>query len=211
MGSHHHQTDFSRINVWRQYMKGETNTLAMVSGVIAILVIAVFLFWMFFSIPGEILLGLVVGLIPSGVIWHLQSKRDAKAHRDWLLTNKDAYLIEIVDTLISLIQNKDHSADKQSKILIKRIQDFQPALLCQGSPAVIRAWDELQENITNSRSDSDGGIKSTIRAGERFFRVIRKELGREDSALKPGEIWSSLLVKEDKHLALDACKNEKYN
>ena len=192
-------------------MKGETDTSAMVLGAIAILVIAVSFFWVFSNISVDILLGLAVGLIPSGVLWRIQSKKDAKAHRYWLLTNKDAYLVEMIDTLTSLMQNKNHSANKQSKAFLERMQDIQPALLCQGSPAAICAWNELQENITNSRSDGDGGAKSIIKAGEKFFRVIRKELGREDSALKPGEIWASLLVKEDKHLALDACKNEKYN
>ena len=47
-----------------------------------------------------------------------------------------------------------------------------------------------------------------IKAGERFLRAIRKELGHNDSSMSPGEVLATMLKPEDKQAALDACKGE---
>ncbi len=164
-----------------------------------------FLFWFFSKVSHEILLGLFAGLTPSGVLWYLQNRKDEKEHHNWLLRNKEAYLTEMVDVFISLLHDKKSSAEKKAEKLEKRLLRLQPALFVWGTPVVIHAWNQMQLNIKDSND-----LDNVIRNGERFFRSIRKELGHDDSLLKPGELWAALLRPGDKQRALDACKGETY-
>ncbi len=173
-------------------------------GVVIFLAIIIGLVFIFRNVDYQILLGVIVGLIPSGVLWHLQKKKDEKDHRDWLLRNREAYLLEIVDILISSASMKESSEEKKLKNMLDRLKNFNSAILVWGSPSMLRAWNEMQQVPVGV------GIKQATRNGERFLRKIRKELGHDDSKLKPGEVWATLLIPKDKQGALDACRNEVY-
>ncbi|MDD9868773.1 MAG: hypothetical protein OXU50_02600 [Gammaproteobacteria bacterium] len=164
------------------------------------------LFWFFSSVPHEILVGIFVGLVPSGILWHLQIRKEKREHRNWLLRNKEAYLTELVDILISSLHDEKGSEEEKVLKIRNKLKHFLPALLVWGTPPMLRAWNDLQ----NSRAKGGESEEDFIKGGERFFRTIRKELGHDDSALKPGELWATLIRSEEKQKVLDACKDEVY-
>ena len=171
------------------------------------LILAILIFGVVFllkNISSDIWVGLMA-LLSSGVLVYLQKRKEEREHRNWLLRNKEAYLTDIVDLLISSIQDKESSEKVKQAKLLKRLKHLKPALMLWGSPSFIRAWDLMQQMPTGVDSET------AIATGEKFFRAIRKELEHDDSSLKPGEISATILLKhEDKQIALDACKNEVY-
>ena len=174
-------------------------------GIVSLLVIIVLIWLLFSTVSQEILLGLFVGLTPSIVLYYLHIRKEERDRHDWLLRNKNAYLTEIVDILVSSGYNKEGSEEKKTATLLKRFEHLRPALLVWGAPSVLHAWNELQQ-ISH---DTDS-VESIIRKSERFFRVIRKELKHDDSKLAPGMVWATLLKPEEKQKSLDACKGEVY-
>ena len=198
MGSGYNGTDFQGIDVWGDSMKKQIFFgflfLAFVLGVP---------FWFFSNVSHEILLGLFVGLTPSVILWYSQKNKEEKEHKNWLLRNKEAFLIDFMDIFISLSQDKTSNAKQKEEIVLKRMHHIQLALLVWGSSAMFRAYEELLKATGED-------FASKTRSGERFFRIIRNELGHDDSALAPGAVWAHLLKSEDKQQALDACKGEIY-
>ena len=157
----------------------------------------------FSNVSHEILLGLFVGLTPSVILWYSQKNKEEKEHKNWLLRNKEAFLIDFMDIFISLSQDKTSNAKQKEEIVLKRMHHIQLALLVWGSSAMFRAYEELLKATGED-------FASKTRSGERFFRIIRNELGHDDSALAPGAVWAHLLKSENKQQALDACKGEIY-
>lgn len=174
-------------------------------GFLAFLVIVGLLLWVFSAISHEILFGVLVGLVPSGILFYQERQKAKMEYRNWLLRNKEACLIELVDTFISGLYDKKSSEEKKAEKIMKKLQMIQSSLLIWGSPSLIGAWNELQTSIGTSKSDEE-----TMRHSEKFFRVIRKELDHDDSDLAPGEIWATILKSDEKQKVLDACKGEIY-
>lgn len=177
-----------------------------VIGILALLIILGFLALLIRLLSTEVLLAFIAGAMPSVVLLYLQNRKEKKDDYNWLLRNKEACLAEIVDIFISLANDQQSSEEQKNKLLLQRVKRLQPALFVWGSPQVLRAWNELQEIPSDGET-----LENTIRRGEKFFRAIRKALGHDDSFLKPGELWATLLKSEEKQTALDACKNEVYD
>lgn len=171
-------------------------------GLIGIISFIIFLFWFF---TPEVLLAFIAGATPSVILLYLQNRKEEKEHHNWLLRNKEACLAEIVDIFISSLHDTKGREEEKAKRVIQRIKSLQPALFVWGSPSIICAWNEMQEKFS-----AGGSIENATRTGERFFRAIRKELGHDDTSLKPGELWATLLKPGEKQKALDACKGEIY-
>ena len=161
------------------------------------------LFWFFSNVSHEILLGLFVGLTPSVILWYSQKNKEEKEHKNWLLRNKEAFLIDFMDIFISSCQDKTSNAKQKEETALKRMHHIQLALLVWGSSAMFRAYDEFLK-VTGE------DLAGKTRTGERFFRIIRNELGHDDSTLAPGAVWGHILKPEDKQQALDICKGEIY-
>ena len=164
--------------------------------------IIVFLFWYF--TPGN-LSAYIAGLMPSVVLWYSQIRKEKSEHHDWLLRNKEACLAEIVDIFISQLQDKESSERAKNAKLLERIKYLQSGLFVWGSPTILHAWNEMQETSVEGIS-----VEEATRRGEKLFRIIRKELGHDDSSLKPGGLWATMLKPEEKEMAFEACRGEVY-
>ncbi len=171
---------------------------------LGLLIIAglVLLFWYLLSNNFNLFAGLMAGLTPSMITIYLQRENQEQEHRNWLLRDKNAFLVDIMDIFTS-ISNSDRKMTQ--KKLLERIKSIQPALLAHASSKVLKAWDDVK-NV-----EKYGDVERGIRNGERFFRVIRKDLGHDDSDLLPGAIMATIIIAEDKQEAFDACKGEKYD
>ncbi len=159
----------------------------------------VWLFWYLLSNNFNLFAGLMAGLTPSMITIYLQRENQKREHQNWILRNKDAFLIEIIDIYTSLLgPNKKQDVEK-------RLRNIQPALLAHGSGGTLKAWEEMA-SLTKGESPD-----AIIRRGERFFRALRKDLGRDDSKVRAGAVWAIILKPEDRQKAFDACKGEKYD
>lgn len=158
--------------------------------------------WLVFSTNADLAIGLVIGLVPTFITLYQRKKEREEDYKNWLMQNKEAYAIEMIDTLISQLSDSDNQSGEK---LLRRINRLLPSLLVWGSPNVMRLWEDLQ----NSPSDRD--TSEIIRRGERFLRTIRKSLRHDDSSLPPGAIWSLLIKADDKDQVYKACEGETYD
>lgn len=171
-------------------------------GFVILLVAGFTVYWIFREVDHNLLLGLIIGLVPSIITWILQKQRIAHEHQRWLLSDKKAYFVEIVHILSSMLAAGRKKKSMSTEDLVEKFESLRPGLITWGSPSIIRSWRELQK-------PSDD-LSEMYRKMERFLRVIRKEAGCDDSELKPGEVTSIFLKERDKQTVLDACKKEIY-
>ena len=164
---------------------------------LAILVGGVILFFKYFK--PETFIALIAGLLPAIIFWRLQIRREEKEHHNWLLRNKKAYLIDFVDNLSKTLHNKGTEAEKEKKIS-ESLKSFTPALVVWGTPDMITAWNELGKNELKDANNS-------IRMAEQLLRMIRKELGHDDSGLRKGEVMSIFIKGDEKDAIIKACQD----
>lgn len=150
----------------------------------------------------ETLIALIAGALPSLIFWRTQIRKERQDHRNWVLRNKEAFLIEFIDSLSQRLNNTDKSATKQEKELLKTLDYLRPALIAWGSPSIIEAWNNLGRI---KESNSTEGIKQ----GEKLLRTIRKELGHDDSNLEKGEVMAFFIKGDEKDSVIKACKDLK--
>ena len=180
---------------------------------------------MFFDLISEnhqLFIGLTAGLIPTVITLYTQKKIRETERRNWLLRNREAFLIELVDILVGrMLKSKTQPLTiriftwifdcilyclfLKTNSLLVRFADIKSPLVTYGSARSIRLWNEISSNKDNSDSSR------IIRSGEKFLRSIRKDLGIKDHKLQPGELWATLLLSKDRQQALDACKGERYD
>ena len=167
-----------------------------------------------FTSGQELLLGLLVGLVPTLItVW--QYKQQTKLeHKQWLLRDSNACLLETIDIFVSLLQQgqKKTNSKRQERKLLERFKNLRLALFAHASASTLKAWDTLMvEMVKGSLAPTLIREDQIIREGERFFRTIRRDLGHNDSDLQPGELWGALFDEEGKQKALAACKGEDYS
>ncbi len=151
----------------------------------------------------QLLLGLIAGLIPSIITILMQRQNQERERQNWLLRNKDAFLIEIIEIFVS---QTDPERKMTNKEMAKRIKNMRPAMIAHGSGDTLEAWAEMTSSSTENMS-----MEEITKRGERFFRAIRKDLGRDDSNTLPGAVSATLITEEEKQAIFDACKGEKYD
>lgn len=186
-------------------MEQESKAHTWLGALIILVVLGMIVFVAFIAIKyfqPETLLALIAGLVPSIIYWSVQRRKERKERENWILRDKKAYLLEIVNILNSILISQEGEGIKQRK-LKKRVESFRPALLTWGSAPMIKIWNELT-NMTNDSTE-------IIQNGEKLLRAIRKDLGHNDSSLKPGDVMAILVQSEEKEKVYEACKDDKYH
>ena len=178
-------------------MKSRIANLVLGFVILAILICALIL--LFNYLRPETFIALLAGLLPTIIFWKLQIRREKNEHHNWVLRNKEAYLIELVDTLSKTLNSKEDEAKKEKKIFTS-LRSFTPALIVWGSPAILTAWNELGRNASK---DTNTGI----RKAEQLLRTIRNELGHDDSNLRKGEVMSIFIKGDEKDKIIEVCKD----
>lgn len=160
-----------------------------------------FMYWLISS-NANLAIGLIAGLMPSFItIWQYKQQVE-REHKNWLMRNREACLVETIDIFISLVrENKEYSEKK----LEQRVKRLLPALFAHASAPTLKAWEKMKEISPHTNQ------RDIIRKGERFFRAIRKDLGHDDSELRAGALYGTLLDADGKQQALKACKGETYD
>ena len=105
-------------------MKSKIANLVLGFVTLAILIWALIL--LFNYLMPETFIALLAGLLPTIIFWRLQIRREKKEHHNWVLRNKEAYLIELVETLSKTLHSKEDEAKKEKKISLHYSLLLQP-------------------------------------------------------------------------------------
>ncbi len=146
-------------------------------------------------------IGIILAAMTFGYKIYRDRKKEKKEHRNWLLRNKKAILIEIVDLLISGLGK---TAKISTRELDERLRNINSALIAYGSKEILDAFAAFRM----SKGDKD--INKILKSAERLLRIIRAEFGFDDSQMRPGEVLS-VLVPREKGFAFEICKDENYD
>lgn len=172
------------------------------SSIIVLVTVVVFvgvMWWIFSNVPYQSLFAYLTGLTPTFFLMYSENKRAERERKNWLMRDKDAYLIEFMDSFIHLVQKKGH-ADIEAKL-----RDIQPAVLAWGSPTMLKEWSKLSE-ASDPQDESSSNKKL-----ERLLRAVRYDLGCDDSSLEPGEVLATIMKSGEKEKVLADCKGEIYD
>jgi len=184
-------------------MGKENNSIfGMLLGLGVLVIIGVILWWLISKEP-NIFMGLIIGLVPSAITFWRYNKEREQNYRNWLLRNKEACAIELVDILMSGMSNSDGTQQKSGqKDMLPRLRRLLPSLVIWGSPELLKQWETLQTE------SGEGSEEEIFRMGEAFLRTVRKDLGHDDSGLVPGALWATSIIPEEKHKVYDAFKGQ---
>jgi len=206
-----------------RFLKDHGGVLAAIAGIMAIAIATVYIlatFWTFWDKNLEIMVALIIGLAPSGVLLYSQNKKEKRERHNWLLQKREPVLFELIAMYTwafhglrsSAIKNASMKQQK-AKEFSKKVQAIQPRLLVWAPKSVFRILSDMETAFQSGSSAQDPieATAETIRFLERFFRTVRKELDHDDSLMKPGEVVGTILLSPDKENALEICKDEKYD
>ena len=110
---------------------------------------------------------------------------------------------EPVKKIIDLLDKMLLSGAKASKVrvpsaeVIRRVAEIRKQIIVQGSADLVQAWQVFFESVQEEADTED-----VIKAGEVFFRTLRKSIGHDDSELPFGMLTAIYLTREDKQMAL---------
>ena len=174
------------------------NTARKIIGIVAAFV-GTALFLRKMDVSGDLIVGLLIGLLPLIISLYQQEKKEEKERRNRLLADKNACVVEMVYMCVSLAKGDQQNILQKME---KQYRDIQPAIISWGSPKVLKAWMEFQ---TPSNPPEEVHIKF-----DKFLRATRNQLGVSNSGLRPGEVLSAIVRTEERQKILDACKDAVY-
>ena len=122
-------------------------------------------------------------------------------HEEWLLRDKEALLIDLIDIIsIILFKAREHNAG----YLQKRMELLLPAFIAHGSKNLLEAWYEFQDM-------SEVDLSDKFIQAEKLLRVIRKDLGQDDSETPPGHILMVIVKPGEREELLKHFRDVKYD
>ena len=97
--------------------------------------------------------------------------------------------------------------------LMEFMIDFGTDIKTYGSADVVNTWHRFTKELSLAESqsnDDDTKAKITFREAERLLRALRKNMGHDDSELRPGSIFATHVKENEKYKIFAACEGEKY-
>lgn len=157
-----------------------------------------------------ILVALIVGLAPSGVLLYAQFQKEKRERHNWLLQKREACLVAFVEFCMFAVDGTKGNAGKFQKLenkLVAKMLEIKPQMILWGREELFRVWARIEK----AREDY-GKIPDdvSVRLFDALFRTIRKELDHDDSAMLPGEAVGVILQPGARERALEICKGMTY-
>ena len=107
-------------------------------------------------------------------------------------------VMEAFDLLDRMLASGGSLSDRD---ILKRVKRIRKLLVIKADADLLVAWDQFAQTTDSNRSEIE-----VIRAGESFFRALRKSIGHDDSKLPFGFLTAIYLKAEDRHKAMTAGK-----
>lgn len=105
-------------------------------------------------------------------------------------------VMEAFDLLDKMLASGGNVSERE---ILKRVKRIRKLLVVKADADLLVAWEQFVQTTSANRSEID-----VIRAGENFFRALRKSIGHDDSTLRFGFLTAIYLKPEDKHKAMTA-------
>ena len=101
---------------------------------------------------------------------------------------------EAIDLLDKMLTSGGNVSGRE---IVKRVKYIRKLLVAKADADLLVAWDQFAQTTDSNRSEIE-----VIKAGEIFFRALRKSIGHDDSTLPFGFLTAIYLRPEDKHKAM---------
>ena len=166
----------------------KSGRLAGLAFILAALVVAVLFGRAFLSANTELQTGILAGGVGLVVTLWTQD-RIKKRDREARLHDKkiDAYG-KLLDVFYGILDRQRTGRGPNQARLEAQMLDAKRGMLIWGSAEFIRAWTKMEEE-----SDAPTSDKNRVLSLDEVLRLIRKDLGHDDSAMVPGELIGVLL------------------
>ena len=182
-------------------MKNALKILGYVA-ILAFVVLAVWLFWVFVeninAADPSVKAGLIglLGMFSVALISNYQTKKreiDARHFAD----KREGYM-QFIDLLFDFISSSKGNKKPTEKEMLPKIKLFKKTLLVWGGPNIIEAWNHFE-----IKSDEGLAPEEMLQEMEKILREIRKDLGHDDTQLKSGNLSGLFIIAKDKKKLLE--------
>ena len=167
--------------------------------ILAVLGVGYFFLRSFFAADVEIQAGIIAAL--AAVFATLWTQRDIKKReREARLHDKkmDAYK-GLLDVLFSVLDQQRTTKGVNQARLVNAMRECKRRILMWASLEFIQEWTQLEEQSEAPVSD-----REKVLALDSILRLIRKDLGHDDSACGPGELIGFLLTSDARNEVMRA-------
>ncbi|MCY4531542.1 MAG: hypothetical protein OXC84_04330 [Gammaproteobacteria bacterium] len=134
----------------------------------------------------------MIGVVSAGIIANVSAKkREIEArHFNEKREGYKAFVDMIFDSLMAEKRGKKPPTERQMR---EKIIEYKKMLLIWADSDVIKTWNKFEIKGINKIDN-----EATLKLWDELLRAMRKDLGKDDSQFKKGELFSLLLTSEDK-------------
>ena len=171
--------------------------------VVLIIAAAVLLAWLLMNSESQLAVGLaaaaltVVGSLATVLLTKWQERRTQVqlALRDKKVPMYEQLITLVFDALLGGKRGKKMTEAEMAK----RLADLTPGLVVWGAADVVKAYATFRRLSAQPGAAEKGA--AVMLSVEQIFRMIRKDLGHDDSILNDGDILAFFINDIDEHLA----------
>lgn len=135
------------------------------------------------------ILGAFAALTAAIIAHHFSKKREISARH--FIEKQRAYK-EIFDITFDFVSSNVTNQAVTDDDLMQKMIAIKKSLMIWASPEVLKAWIDIQRT-----ADVNQSPEAAILKWENLYRLIRKDLGHNDSSLPKGELMGLILKSPD--------------
>ena len=152
-----------------------------------------FIFLLIFYASANVKVGVIafIGAVAVAIYNHNKNMERERVSR-LFPEKKDAYE-RIFDLIFGIMYESKIGKKPDEKVNLKKVIDLKKKLMVWGSAEAIDFFNKLEKVST-----MQGGEFGIILHYDSLIKILRKDLGHDDSKLKPGDLAALVLTSEDK-------------
>lgn len=143
----------------------------------------------------ELLIGLIIGMVPSFILLYTQNRKEERERQNWYLERREPIFDDLVSGFTNMMLASKHADGSPEKAQAEK--KFLDAVLAAKSklilwaPAyVLRAVEDMEAmSLAKDRSPLE-----VVKYIDKLFRAIRKALELDDPSLEDGELIGVLMT-----------------
>ncbi len=168
---------------------------------LAIVGFVVWLLWVFVvninAADPSVKAGLIglLGVFSAALVTNYQTKKREISARHFG-EKRESYL-HIIDLIFDITKATKTNLSLPDDELVQKVMLFKKALIVWGNSDIIEAWNNFE-----IISEDDVTPEKMLQEMEKILKLIRKDLGHDDSNMKFGSLWGLMLIAKDKKMLL---------
>ena len=105
--------------------------------------------------------------------------------------------MKFIDLIFDFIISSRNGKELTEREMLPKIILFKKTLLIWGAPNIIKSWNNFE-----IKSEEGLNSEEMLQEMEKILREIRKDLGHDDTQLKPGSLSGLFIIAEEKEKLL---------